>query len=157
MRTSHSLRLYPQAQQVDIQCFLSNTSGCGCEPRYFVTDDSAIEQKAACRTFPECSQLPCTVHTKEDICPRGSMRNIPQDSSHAMYCLTRIECEDLCEQAIDAAPAGKLWRDIQTSWQWTAAEWASYDRQHNPLLQVITNPRDAWHCLLPVPGCQRDR
>jgi hypothetical protein len=69
------------------------------EPRYFLTDDSAIEQKAVRATFSECSFLLCTVHSERTL----KRRLVPMDTcekshkllQYAMYCFTRIKCEEL--------------------------------------------------------------
>jgi len=103
-------------------------------------------------TFPECSSLLCTVHSERTL-KRKLASTVCKESYklllHAMFCLTRIKCEGLCAQAVEAAPADKK-SYIRTYWESTAAEWAMYNRQHSPLLLQVTttNPCEAWHVKL---------
>src|SRR5258706_6520741 len=66
---------------------------------------------------------------------------------HAMFCLTGLKCEELCNQAISYARDQKTKAYIRTYWQETSRKWAMYARQHSPLLLQVTttNSCEAWH------------
>ena len=66
---------------------------------------------------------------------------------HAMFCLTGLKCEELCNQAILYADDQKTKTYIRSHWLETSQKWGMYARQHSPfLLQVTTtNSCEAWH------------
>ena len=126
------------------------------QPRYVLTDDSAIEQRAVRLAFPglsigeqEVTHLLCSVHSNRTLLRRlGSTAHQPiyQLLKHAMYCFTGIKNQELCEQAIRDADQDTA-KYIQTQWLQTASKWAMYARQHSPLLlqTTTTNACEAWH------------
>ena len=129
------------------------------QPRYVMTDDSAIEQRAIRLAFPglhvgeqEVDHLLCSVHSNRTLLRRlGSNTSKPiyQLLKHAMYCFTQIKNRELCEQVVKAASTidNNLAKYVQTYWLQTAPKWAMYAWQHSPfLLQVTTtNACEAWH------------
>ena len=84
------------------------------QPRYVLTDDSAIEQRAIRLAFPglsageqEVTHLLCSVHSNRTLLRRlGSNTNKPiyQLLKHAIYCLTKIKSRELCDQVVQVAP-----------------------------------------------------
>ena len=130
------------------------------QPRYILTDDSAIEQRAIRLSFPglnageqEVTHLLCSVHSNRTLLRRlGSIAHKPlyQLLKQAMFCFTGIRNRELCEQAIQiAVTAGEpdTAKYIQTNWVQTAPKWAMFARQHSPLLLQVTttNACKAWH------------
>ncbi|RPB26073.1 hypothetical protein L211DRAFT_866481 [Terfezia boudieri ATCC MYA-4762] len=111
------------------------------QPRYIMTDDSAIEQRAIHLAFPgldggeqEVAHLLCSVHSNRALLRRlGSNANKPiyQLLKHAMYCFTQIQNRALCEQAVAAATAidntGNIANYVQTYWLQTASRWVIYN------------------------------
>ena len=134
------------------------------QPRYVLTDNSAIEQRAIRLAFPgltagelEVEHLLCSVHSNRTLLRRlGSDAHKPiyQLLKHAMYCLTKIKNRELCDQAVHIAStiddSGKTAKYVQMFWHQTASKWAMYARQHSPLLLQVTttNACEAWHCKL---------
>ena len=82
------------------------------KPRYILTDESAIEQRAIRLAFPGLdageqvvTHLLCSVHSNRTLLRRlGSKahQSAYQLLKHAMYCFTGIKNRELCEQAIAA-------------------------------------------------------
>ena len=127
-------------------------------PRYVLTDDSAIEQRAIRLAFPrlnageqEVTHLLCSVHSNRTLLRRfGSTAHKPiyQLLKYAMYCFTGIKNQELCEQAIEIAGQDlELVKYIRNNWLQIASKWAMYARQHSPLLLQVTttNACEAWH------------
>ena len=122
------------------------------QPRYVLTDDSAIEQRAIRLAFPgltageqEVEHLLCSVHSNQTLLRRlgsDAYKPIYQLLKHAMYCLTKIKNRELCDQAVHIAStiddSGKIAKYVQTFWHQRASKWAMYARQHSPLLLQVT-------------------
>ena len=66
---------------------------------------------------------------------------------NAMFCLTNIKCEGLCNQAILHARDQKTKTYVHTYWLETSHKWAMYAWQHSPLLLQVTTTNfcEAWH------------
>jgi len=80
------------------------------QPRYIMTDDSAIEQRVIRLAFPglnageqEVTHLLCSVHSNRTLLRSDANKPIYQLLKHAMYCFTETKNRELCEQAIQAA------------------------------------------------------
>lgn len=126
------------------------------QPRYVLTDDSAIEQSAVRKAFPglsageqEVSHLLCTVHSHRTLQRRfasEALKPICQTLRHAMYVYTRPRCQDLCMEAINLAADDKTKTYIRTYWLQTMSKWALYARQHSPMLlqNSTTNACESW-------------
>lgn len=124
------------------------------QPRYIMTDDTSLEQRAVRIAFPagerRVDHLLCSVHSSRTLLRRlSSTAHKPAYNllKHAMYCFTGIQNRQLCEQAIAAAPDEETKEYIGTIWLQTAPKWAMYARQHNPMLLQVTatSPCEAWH------------
>ena len=128
----------------------------GWTPRYILTDDSAIEQRAIRLAFPgleageqEVTHLLCSVHSNRTLLRRlgsNAHRSAYQLLKHAMFCFTGIKNRELCEQAIAAVDLETA-KYIRMHWLQTASKWAMYARQHSPFLlqTTTTNACEAWH------------
>ena len=137
---------------------------CGWEPRYVLTDDSAVEQLAVGRAFPgleggeqEVEHLLCTVHTMRTLNKRFKSKAdkpILNALRQAMYTLTRTRYLDLCGEAIFLVRDEKTKNYIRTYWLDSSRKWAMYARSHSPLLQQITstNGAEVWHRQLKAGG-----
>ena len=131
------------------------------KPRYVLTDDSAIEQRAIRLAFPrlsvgelEVEHLLCSVYSNRTLLRGlGSTANKPiyHLLKHAMYCVTAIKNRELYDQAVQVAgtidPSDNTAKHVQIYWHQTASKWAMYARQHSPLLLHVTttNSCEAWH------------
>ena len=130
-------------------------------PRYVLTDDSVIEQRAIRLAFlglsageQEVEHLLCSVHSNRTLLrPLGSTANKPiyHLLKHAIYCVTKIKNRELYDEAVQVAgtidPSGNTAKYVQTYWHQTASKWAMHARQHSPLLLQVTtiNSCEAWH------------
>ncbi|KAF8416903.1 hypothetical protein BGX38DRAFT_1335203 [Terfezia claveryi] len=126
------------------------------QPRYIMTDDSAIEQRTIRLAFPglnageqEVAHLLCSVHSNRTLLQRlgsNTHKSIYQLLKHAMYCFTEIKNRELCEEVIAAADEETA-KYIRTYWLQNAPKWAMYARQHSPFLlqATTTNACEAWH------------
>jgi hypothetical protein len=137
---------------------------CGWQPRYVLTDDSAVEQRAVRHAFPglqageqEVGHLLCTVHTMRTLNKRFKAtehKPIFNALRQAMYTFTSFKCLELCAEAVMLAHDEKVKNYICTYWQDTSKKWAMYARNHSPLLEQVTstNAAEAWHRQLKAGG-----
>ena len=127
--------------------------------RYFLMDDSAVEQKAVGIAFPgleggemEVSCLLCRVHSERTL-----WRNLSGPACHASllqalrYRKTRAGCAESVQKAIKAAPESKK-QYLVSNWQSRMEMWANFAREHSTLLLQV--------CLLLLsvspPDCDTD-
>ena len=72
----------------------------------------------------------------------------------AMFAFTSLKCQELCAEAVVLAHDEKMKNYIRTYWQDTSKKWATYARNHSPLLEQVTstNATEAWHHQLKARG-----
>ena len=130
----------------------------GWQPRYFLTDDSAAEQRAVKLAFRglidgemEVDHLLCRTHSERTLNRRLTGDACKQARSHLYAALyfrkTSMGCEESIEAAIKTAPNQKIRKYIENEWWQTRKQWAYYARQHSCLLLQImtTNIVESWH------------
>ena len=122
----------------------------GWIPRYFITDDSAAEQRAVRLVFPghiigeiEVDHLLCRVHYERTINRRLAGDTLVECRRHMLSALknrrTQPGCDNSLEQAIAACKCDKDKAYIRTNWVKTKPLWAHYARDHSPLLLQVCN------------------
>ena len=124
------------------------------EPRYVLTDDSATEVASILKAFPgtevgeqNCDPIRCTVHTMRTwmrkICVTAARNKMIQ----AMHKTTKIGCENMIKEALEAAKGVKESTDTINRYSDKSREWALWSRQHSPLLLQVTttNPLESYH------------
>ena len=130
----------------------------GWQPRYFLTDDSAAEQRAVTLAFRslidgemEIDHLLCRTHSERTLNRRLNGVNCKEARSHLYTALyyrkTSMGCEQSIETAMKTAPNEKTRKYIKNKWWQTRKQWAYYARQHSCLLLQImtTNIVESWH------------
>jgi hypothetical protein len=130
---------------------------CGWQPRYVLTNDSAMEQLAVRNAFPgliageqEVTHLLCTMHSMRTLNKRfkaAEYQGIFNKLRQAMYTSMRSKCLELCKEAITAAFDIGMKNYIHSYWLESSEKWALYARNHSPLLLQVqsTNACGAWH------------
>lgn len=119
------------------------------QPRYILTDDSAVEQKAVKLAFrglidgeQEVDHLLCQVHSERTLRRRLAGEKYASSRSHLLralkYCRTRPGCMESIDLAIQMAPDETTKKYISEHWKATAAQWANYAREHSPLLLQVS-------------------
>jgi len=123
-------------------------------PRYTLPDQSSVEANSVATIFPgiaggeqECDVILCTVHVV-----RLWMKKIyhPQTRNlmvFAMHKRTKVGCETLVQEAIDACPLATIRQYISRNYQKNTKQWALWARQHTPLLLQVTsaNALESYH------------
>ena len=132
------------------------------KPRYFLIDQSAIEENAVKHTFPgimageqNIAIFYCTWH-----CRRTLQRNLESYGKsyelmlQAMYKITRIGCEQTIQEAITATPLDTKKAYIHRYWLKNSSKWAMWSRQNSPILLQITStsPVESYHAVLKRKG-----
>lgn len=125
--------------------------------RYFLTDDSAAEQRAVAIAFPgltageqEVDHFLCRKHSERTMDRKLAGARNKAAKGHLYQALyfrhSAIGCEQSVEAAIHAAPEDKK-EYIRREWWSTRHQWAYYTRQHSCLLlQCMTiNAVESWH------------
>ena len=116
-----------------------------------------IQYVASPQLFPlwrprllECDVILCTVHVV-----RLWMKKIyhPQTRNlmvFAMHKRTKVGCETLVQEAIDACPLATIRQYISRNYQRNTKQWALWARQHAPLLLQVTstNALESYHSEL---------
>ena len=129
----------------------------GWRLRYFITDDSAAEQRGVREAFlglaegaTEVDHFLCRKHSERTLKRNLGAQDCKAAYEHLYAALyfrhTRIGCEQSIEAAIQAAPERK--KDyIAREWWETRQIWAYYARQHSCLLLqcMTTNAVESWH------------
>ena len=140
-------------QQMDIWCM-----GLW-RPHFFMTDDSASEQKAVRIAFNEpvptgmrpVENYLCRKHCEATIKRHLSAHDCKASYTHlfsALYYRTTKEGGDgEILKALEKAPDDKKKEYIRQQWWRTRRLWAHYARQHSPILLQVptTNPVESWH------------
>ena len=131
-------------------------------PRYFLIDQSAIEERAINQIFPgiiagkqNIGIFYCTWH-----CQRTLQRNLESYGKgyelmlQAMYKTTRIGCEQVIQEAITMLPLETKKTYIQHYWLKNTSKWALWSRQNSPILLQITStsPVESYHAVLKKKG-----
>jgi hypothetical protein len=144
-----------------VRCLQELKRWCGGRrgwiPRYFLTDDSATEQRAVRESFrgleegeTEVTHLLCQFHSEKTIREKLSGDKCRHTREALITALkfrrTETGCIDSIREAYDAAPDAKK-EYIKKEWWDTRASWAHYAREHSPLLLQVTttNPVESWH------------
>jgi hypothetical protein len=115
--------------------------------RYFLTDDSAVEQKAIRIAFPgleggemEVSCLLCRVHSERTLRRNLAGSACQASLQHMLHALrnrkTRAGCEESVQKAIKAAPGHKK-QYLVSSWLARMEMWANFAREHSTLLLQV--------------------
>jgi hypothetical protein len=114
--------------------------------RYFLTDDSAVEQKAVRNAFADLwpSHLLCTVHSERTLRRRFSSPKFRTCLDHLLTALKTRRTETGCLESIDAAIHDLHTRNevgeaqyVIRFWRETRAMWAHFARDHSPLLLQV--------------------
>lgn len=131
-------------------------------PRYFLIDQSAIEENAINHVFPGISAgeqnigiFYCTWH-----CRRTLQRNLPSYGKsyelmlQAMYKTTHIGCEQLIQEAITSLSLEAKKTYIRRYWIKNTSKWALWSRKHSPILLQVTStsPVESYHAVLKKKG-----
>ena len=134
-------------------------------PRFFLTDDSASEQRAVRMAFNE--PVPEGTFSIESYlcrkqCEATLKRNLSAHNCRACY-LHLINAlyyrttqqggeEEICK-AMEKAPDDKKKDYIRQHWWRNRRLWAHYARQHSPILLQVptTNPVESWHSFKKAP------
>lgn len=123
---------------------------CGQEwmLRYFLTDDSAVEQRAVKIAFDGSGQsvehLLCSVHCERTLRRRfqGPRNRVVLD--HMLAALknrrTRVGCQASLDSAIAAVASQADAQYIVDHWQNRMEMWAHFARDHSPLLMQVRYP-----------------
>lgn len=132
----------------------------GWKLRYFITDDSAAEQRAVKLAFRglidgeiEVSHFLCRVHSERTLRRNLSPKKYSTSFAHLYKALyirhTKPSCEDEIRTALRSTPPKKQ-RYIEREWWDTREKWAYYARQHSCLLLqcMSTNGVDSWYSSL---------
>jgi len=132
------------------------------QPRYFLIDQSAIEENAVNYAFrgievgeQNVAIFYCTWH-----CRRTLQRQLESFGRgydlmlQAMYKTTRTGCEQLIHQAIARLPLEPKKTYIRRYWLGNTEKWAMWSRQHSPLLLQVTStsPVESYHAVLKRKG-----
>ena len=140
----------------------SKMSRDGSAPRYLLTDDSGGEQLALGKIFPDL--LYAKTEVTHRLCTGYLMRTVYNHCSinwkvqnllcQAMFCNTKIKCEEPCLKAMSLASSDKTRTYINKHCLYTSAEWAMYPFNHGPVLMQVTttNSCKAWHWKLKAVG-----
>jgi hypothetical protein len=132
--------------------------------RWFLTDDSAVEQKAVRRAFTPlgstlCSvgYLLCSLQSERTLRRRLAGKRLHSCLNHPLSALKGRFTEPGCLQSINAAiVAAEAIKDLETAkyirenWLPTRHMWANYAREHSPLLLQVTstNALEGYHSAL---------
>lgn len=142
-------------------CVLKRWAGTW-QPRYFLIDQSAIEENAVKQAFrgieageQSVSIFYCTWH-----CRRTLQRHLESYGKgfslmiQAMYKITRAGCEQVITEAINSLPVEPKKTYIRRYWFKNTEKWAMWSRQHSPLLLQITStsPIESFHAVLKRKG-----
>lgn len=129
------------------------------QPHYFLTDDSAAEQRAVGLAFEDLTgdnsveHFLCRTHSERTLTRNLAGVQCKEAKSHLYAALYLRHTEAGCEESILAAIAAASENKkayIRQEWWSTRTKWAYYARQHScMLLQVMTtNAVESWHHLL---------
>ncbi|RHZ58975.1 hypothetical protein Glove_366g25 [Diversispora epigaea] len=127
------------------------------KPRYFLQDQSNIEEKSIKLVFPglingeqECEVIFCTVHLQRTWMHKIYEVNTRKKMTQAMYKWTRIGCKALIREAIDQCPVQSIKQYIKRYYFKNNHQWALWARQHSPLLLQVTstNALESFHSEL---------
>jgi MULE transposase domain len=134
--------------------------------RYFMTDDSAAEQKAVKLAFGEgeVTHLLCRWHCKETLNRQLKGQELKEANKHLMAALfdrrSVAGCDESIQAALDSVPDdlvlkrnGKDWypkKYIEREWKNTKEKWANAYRVHEYILMQIgtTGANESWHLVL---------
>lgn len=132
------------------------------QSRYFLIDQSAIEENAVNRTFPgivageqNISIFYCSWHCRQTLQRQlGSFGKGYDLMLQAMYKITCHGCEELIHSAIAKLPLDSKKEYIRRYWLGNSAKWAMWSRQHSPILLQITStsPLESYHAVLKRKG-----
>jgi hypothetical protein len=126
------------------------------EPRYILSDDSAVEVGGVHAAFPginfgeqNCDPLRCTVHTMRSWMRKIYITSVRNKMIQAMNKTTQIGCDMMIQQALAACSVAEVTAVIKRYSQ-NSKEWALWARQHSPLLLQVTttNPLESYHSEL---------
>lgn len=115
--------------------------------RYFLTDDSAVEQKAVRNAFAGlwADHLLCSVHSERTLRRRFGAPKYREVLAHMLAALHSRRTETGCIQSINAAIQILVARKdeaqaqyIENFWLDSRAQWANYARDHSPLLLQVS-------------------
>ena len=157
---------------VIIECLKQIREWTPWRPRYFLTDDSATEQRAVRETFGEdldVQHLLCHKHVDATLREKFKGPTYEKSLQHMLAALkyrrTRPGCMDSLQRAIDALPGNKsgtglagaalkLAKYIRKEYMETIDSWANCTRDHSPLLlqHKTTNALESFHSLLKRDG-----
>jgi len=128
------------------------------QPRYFIIDQSAVEENAVNYAFRgiEAGEQNVTIFYCTWHCRRTLQRRLESFGKgyhlmlQAMYKITRTGCEQLVHQAIARLPLEPEKTYIRRYWLGNTEKWAMWSRQHSPLLLQITStsPVESYHAVL---------
>lgn len=129
-----------------LECLRQIRSWCGGEGgwnlRYFLTDDSASEQKAFHAAFkgmePPVQCLLCSVHSHRTLQKNlGKSPALEHMITALRYRRSEAGCMESIQAAIDVA-SEKDRRYIERNWKPCTALWARYARDSVPLLAQVS-------------------
>ena len=128
--------------------------------RYFITDDSAAEQRGVSLAFRglidgemEVSHFLCRTHSERTLNRKLAGPQCKTAKKHLYDALyfrkTEPGCDDSIAKAMQAAPANKR-EYIEREWMQTKSQWANYARQHSCMLLqcMTTNAVESWHASI---------
>ena len=130
---------------------------CQWTPRYILSDQSSIEAKSIKKVFPglnggeqECEIILCTVHIMRIWMTKIYDKKTRDIMVTAMHKRTKIGCEKLIQDAINACPIPTIKNYIRRNYMKNTSQWALWARQHSPLLLQVTstNPLESYHSEL---------
>lgn len=130
------------------------------QPRYFLIDQSAIEENAIKSTFrgieageQNVDIYYCTWHLRQTLERKiGSYGESYNLMLQAMYKITRQGCEQVVQQAIEKLPVQSQY--LQRQWLPSSSRWGMWNRQHSPLLlqTTATSALESYHSVLKSKG-----
>lgn len=132
-----------------IQDFADFFLGHAWDARYFLTDDSAVEQKAVRLAFPgllagetEVDHLLCRVHCERTINRNlaGNKNKACRNHLFAALCTRRTipGCKESVLKSMETAPDEETRKYIRNNWYPTQAQWGNAYREHSPLLMQVS-------------------
>jgi len=132
------------------------------KPRYFLIDQSAIEEKAIKNTFPgiiageqNVNIYYCTWHCQQTLERQlSSYEKTYNLMIQAIYKTTHIGCENLIDEAIKHTPLDNKKTYLRRYWRGNTDKWGMWSRQHSPLLlqMTATSPVESYHANLKWKG-----
>lgn len=127
------------------------------EPRYVLTDDSAVEVGSVHSAFPgisrgeqNCDPIRCTVHTMRSWIRKLYDSSVRNKMILAMNKRTQLGCDMMVQEALNACGGNSVLFNIIKRYSRNTKEWALWARQHSPLLVQVTttNPLESYHSEL---------